>query len=363
MDAAARRARYAKVSSALAHLDDDSLRELLGGRHSSSSWGATQLVEVAGERVFVKLVPLTDRELRKGFSTRNHYQLPLYYQYGVNSAGFGAWREVVAHLETTNWVLSDATGAFPIAYHVRVIRRPGGGRGSRMIPAIGQERLEEYVRYWNSSRNIGRFVADRAEGSHAVAVFLEHVPRNLAEWLAARPEDTSRLYSQLCDAITFLRGHGIVHFDAHFENVMTDGEQVYLTDFGLLLDPRFDLTTRERDFLGRHSHYDYGAALCSIGPQIIWWYNALPEVEQKSVRARLGADGGDRALHWLLIDEVERLAGVVAPALVTATVRYREVVRFMHDFYTRLQANPRKNTPFDDAGLAALLRTAGVLPE
>jgi hypothetical protein len=307
--------------------------------------------------VFVKLVPLTDREHRKGFSTRNHYQLPLYYQYGVNSAGFGAWREVVAHLETTNWVLEGATDAFPIAYHVRVIRRPGG-RGSRLISPVTPEELDEYVRYWNSSKNIGRFIDDRANGEYAVAVFLEHTPHNLAEWLAARPDDTERLYERLCDTIAFLRERGVVHFDAHFENAMTDGEQVYLTDFGLLLDPRFDLTAKEREFLDRHRHYDYGAALCSIGPQVLWWYAALPEAGQKTVRARL-SDSDE--IHVRLITEVERLAGIVDHSLVAATVRFRDVIMFMHGFYTSLQANRRKNTTFDDAGLGDLLRSAGVL--
>jgi hypothetical protein len=354
MDLAARRAKYSKVSTALAHLDDVALGVLLGGRHTASSWGATQLVEVAGERVFVKLVPLTERELARSFSTRNHYQLPLYYQYGVNSAGFGAWREAVAHLETTNWVLEGATAAFPLAYHARVLRRPSR---SRLVPSISSERLGEYVRYWNSSKNIGRFVMDRADGSHAVAVFLEQLPRNLAEWLAERPSDTERLYTQLCEAITFLRGRGVVHFDAHFENIMTDGSQVYVSDFGLVVDPRFDLAAKEREFLDRHSHYDYGAALCSIGPQLLRWYAALPEASQQSVRDRLG----DGDTHIRLVTEVERLAGLVDPSLMAATVRFRDVIMFMYDFYTSLQANRRKNTPFDDAGLGDLLRSAGVL--
>ena len=30
-----------------------------------------------------------------------------------------------------------------------------------------------------------------------------------------------------------MRSHEIVHFNFHFRNMLTDGKQVYLTDFGL----------------------------------------------------------------------------------------------------------------------------------
>ena len=53
----------------------------------------------------------------------------------------------------------------------------------------------------------------------------------------------------LCQTVTFLRQHGIVHFDAHFGNVLTDGDEYYLADFGLALDGTFELTATERRFL------------------------------------------------------------------------------------------------------------------
>lgn len=150
MEPAARRARYSKVSTALAHLDDESLRHLLGDV-TLSCWGTTRTVEVAGERVFVKVLPLTDLERDHAYSTRNRYRLPLVYQYGVGSAGFGTWREVVSHVETTNWVLEDVIATFPIAYHVRVVERPG-----RTDPP-DQKWFEEYVRYWNSSKAVALY--------------------------------------------------------------------------------------------------------------------------------------------------------------------------------------------------------------
>jgi hypothetical protein len=59
MDPVARRARYSKISTALAHVDEDGLRRLLPARPTNRGWGTTHTVEVCGEPVFVKVVPLT----------------------------------------------------------------------------------------------------------------------------------------------------------------------------------------------------------------------------------------------------------------------------------------------------------------
>jgi hypothetical protein len=40
----------------------------------------------------------------------------------------------------------------------------------------------------------------------------------------------------------------------------TDGERIYLSDFGLATSPRFDLSAAERDFAERHATHDAGYA-------------------------------------------------------------------------------------------------------
>ncbi len=355
MDTAARRARYSKISTELAHLDDDALCGLLADQPATHGWGATQTVELAGERVFVKIIPLTDLEHDRTFSTRNHYRLPTFYQYGVGSAGFGAWREIVTHVTTTNWVLEDAIGGFPLTYHFRIVPRP------RWLDPPDLGSVDDYVRRWNSNLNIQRYVTERAEGRYTALVFIEHVAYSLWERLSAKPEDTDLIVSQLCDTVSFLRQHDVVHFDAHFNNAMTDGEHVYLVDFGLVLDSRFDLTTRERAFLQRHSHYDYGEIIYSVGSQLVWWYESLPDSERASIRERLGV-GDDRSLvHHALVRGVEHLEDVVHPALLCAVLKYRDIVVFMDAFFSRLHANRRKNTPYDDGELRYLLQSAGVI--
>ncbi|MFI6990685.1 hypothetical protein [Nonomuraea wenchangensis] len=48
---------------------------------------------------------------------------------------------------------------------------------------------------------------------------------------------------------------GLLHCDAHFENVLTDGRRFYLTDFGQAVSSRFDLS-EERAFYRRHLTFD-----------------------------------------------------------------------------------------------------------
>jgi len=68
--------------------------------------------------------------------------------------------------------------------------------------------------------------------------------------------------AELSETAAFLRDRGLIHFDAHYGNVVTDGRGFHLTDFGLTAGEGFDLSPAERDFLAVHRDYDlvYGAA-------------------------------------------------------------------------------------------------------
>ena len=72
----------------------------------------------SGVQVFVKKVPLTELERRSEhvMSTANLFGLPAFYQYPLGSAGFGAWRELAAHVMTTNWVLAGGYQGFPLLF-------------------------------------------------------------------------------------------------------------------------------------------------------------------------------------------------------------------------------------------------------
>ena len=120
-----RHERYSKISSQIAQMDNARLQSLLDTGETQRGWGKTQILEIGGAKVFIKRVPMTALEYDNLFSTKNLYDLPLYYNYGVGSAGFGVFRELLTHVKTTNWVLEGAIGTFPLMYHFRNLPTTG----------------------------------------------------------------------------------------------------------------------------------------------------------------------------------------------------------------------------------------------
>jgi hypothetical protein len=96
-----RKTQYATASTALALLSNQKLIGLLGEGvgHDAGIGGTTCTLDVDGVRVFAKKIRLTDIERRPEhwMSTANLFELPLFYLYGVGSAGFGA--DLVVFLE------------------------------------------------------------------------------------------------------------------------------------------------------------------------------------------------------------------------------------------------------------------------
>lgn len=249
---------HARAAAHLAGLDDRGLTALLDGATplGAGIGGVTSRLEVDGVPVFVKRVPLTEPELRAGNrgSTANLFDLPSYYQYGVGSAGFGAWRELAAHELTTRWVLDGDHQSFPLLHHARVLPAEPPPADS-LFGAFGG--LEGAVTYWNDSAAVRARLTALNESTSAVVLFLEYVPHTLGTWLSGQdPGAYPWVARQLADTTAFLRSRGLLHFDAHFHNVLTDGHRLYFADFGLALSESFELTEAEREFLDRHRDYD-----------------------------------------------------------------------------------------------------------
>ena len=255
-----RAAAYRAVAGHLASLDDQDIAALLEAATPGAPGigGATYTFDIAGTRVFAKAVPLTDRELERDAvgSTRNLFDLPTCYQYGIGSAGFGTWREIAVHDRTTQWVLAGTFDSFPLVYHWRVMpRRP---------QPMPERNWEFWMARWGDSPAVrARLEAIDSAGA-VVVVVMEYIPHTLDAWLGERVAEGPRaaeaalsfVVDRLDAATGFLATQGIVHFDAHFHNVLTDGHRIYLADFGLALAADFALTDHERDFLDRHRDYD-----------------------------------------------------------------------------------------------------------
>ncbi|MFE3037817.1 protein kinase family protein [Streptomyces canus] len=261
-----RLAGYGIVSTQLSLLSDHRLGAAVAAATplGSGIGGRSAELDIDGTRVFVKRIPLTDTELRPENvrSTANVFELPMFYQYGVGSAGFGAWRELAVHIMTTNWVLGGEYAGFPLMYHWRVL--PDSPPKGFMDELGG---LEGAVAHWEGSPAVRDRLEAIGQSSYSLMVFLEHVPHTLAGWLADHREiavpaggdrSTFRWVEEsLMEGAAFMSSRGLVHFDAHFDNILTDGRQLYFADFGLALSSRFELSADERNFLSCHLAYDH----------------------------------------------------------------------------------------------------------
>lgn len=339
---AARLTAHTDIATSLALLSDHDITALVesGEPLGTGIGGRSTLVEVDGRRVFVKRVPLTDVEVRPQNvrSTANLLGLPTFLHYGIGSPGFGAWRELAVHTMTTNWVLADRFAGFPLTHHWRVLPD---------VPQPLYELLsdaERAVAYWGGSPRVRERIEGLRTASASLALFLEHVPYTLTEWLDARlrTEEADAACAfvarELAATTGFLRENGLVHFDAHFLNFLTDGERLYLADYGLALSARFPLTPQERGFFERHRHYDRDYTAFHF---VEWLATALYGygADDREAFVRDCADGARPR------DIPRAAAGFIE--------RYAPLAVVMRDFVKRLQHESKSTPyPYDELRLA-----------
>lgn len=160
---------YCKLNTHFAYLDNERLSSLFKGERNTRRWTENHIIKLGKSKVFVKRIPVTELEYTHMFSTKNLYNLPTYYNYGVDSAGLGSFRELLMHIRTTNWVLQGVIENFPLMYHYRILPRSGDKLN------LDLEWYNRYVRYWNSNENIGKYIVERMSAKYEVALFLEYV--------------------------------------------------------------------------------------------------------------------------------------------------------------------------------------------
>jgi serine/threonine protein kinase len=355
-----RRQKYFEVSSQIARLDDRKLHSLLNQREpneSSVGWGMSHIAILGQSKVFVKRVPVTDIEYDNLFSTKNLYGLPTFYNYGLSATGLGVFRELMTHLKTTHWVLEGAIANFPLMYHYRIISA-----------AKKRVDLEIDIEHWGNNANIKKYVLDRANAQHELVLFLEYIPHVLETWLQENPTKLQQPFNDLCRAIAFLRTKGIIHFDAHFRNVLTDGEQIYLTDFGLALDKSFALTERVEDFFEQNTLYDYGEVLRNLGHLIRSPYDLCSESDKHRIMEKYGIKEGLQLYEVgaILLNHIKQIHAdgdmVLDEFYVASIVKYRDIIALMQDFFVEMWGNNQKDTQFPHTKLRLLLNETGFLP-
>lgn len=340
---------YGIISTELASLSDTKLTHLLDNARivSSGIGGQSALLTIQGTTVFVKKIPLTDLERKPEhvMSTANIFELPLFYQYGIGSYGFNAWRELSANIMATNWIISGECEQFPLMYHWRVLP------SAAPKPMDDQElaELKRDVYYWNNSQAVrNRLISLHNAQAHLI-LLLEYIPQTLYQWLEielSKDEQTAQsaltfVETQLKVGINFMNTHNLHHFDAHFRNILTDGTLIYFTDFGLSLSLKFELSPAEIAFFKTHHSYDtaytFGYFMYCI---VIHLY-------------------GRNNWELDLQEYLDGSKGEVAPFIASFIKRYAQIALVSSAFFHKLQYET-KNTPYPTHELEKLLAESNI---
>lgn len=177
----------------------------------------------------------------------------------------------------------------------------------------------------------------------------------------SRRRQRQERYFKLSSAIAELdTAH--IHCDAHFYNILTDGEQTYLTDFGLVLDKSFMLAENEILLFKQNSYYDYGEILWSLGYLVVSWYHVLPESDKRNLQAKYGLhdDIEPDQLFLALINNIEEIFThrlmQLDEAYVVDVIKYRDIMLLIGDFFCSMHTNNQKNTRLDHAKLRRMLK-------
>lgn len=186
-------------------------------------------------------------------------------------------------------------------------------------------------------------------------------------WLRENPNTLQNHLDALCTAIAFLRTKGIIHFDAHFRNILTDGEQTYLTDFGLVLDKSFALTKDEEAFFEQNTFYDYGEVLRNLGHLIRSPYDACSEPKQRKMMEKYGIKVGLKPYEVgaILLDNIEQIHAdgdlQLDQFYVASIVKYRSIIALMQGFFAEMWGNDQKDTKLPHIALQQLLKETGFI--
>ena len=344
------------MNSLLSQLDNEHLVSLLESDKGTRGWGRNHVLKFGRTKVFVKRLPVTDVECDHMFSSKNFYNLPTYYNYGVGSAGLGVFREIISLIKITNWVLEGSAENFPLLYHHRIV--PFSGEH----PEVDMERHRGHVRYWNGNKNISRYLLDRRKAHYEAILLFEHMPYMLWHWLEKNMDQLEMVLEAMKNAINFLLKNEVIHFDCHFGNIVTDGRQVYLADFGLVLDRSFNLNKREQDFFRSNKYYDGGEFLCGLGSYITYIFGNMSKDKKGTMARKYGIESQTPHPQQTKI-LVENIENIHADGIVTLdsnyvdqVVKYRDIVLLMDDFFAAMFQNNRKNTKYNHARLRRLLR-------
>jgi hypothetical protein len=196
--------------------------------------------------------------------------------------------------------------------------------------------LERDVEFWDGSPSVRARLLANLQASADIVLFLEYIPENLHTWLRkqiaiggdAAETACTMVENNLNEITSFINSRGLLHFDAHFMNILTDGHCLYFSDFGLALCNRFELSEVESEFFKKHHNYDR----CYTMAYFVEWI--LTEL--------FGAENWE--IMKILHEYAEGQGRPLTPSIEKIVMRYVPIAVVMNEFFLKLKES--KSTPY-----------------
>ena len=330
---------YAKTRDVLSYTSTDDLVKLVLKGMVGQGWGVNSIIDIEGTKIFAKTIPITKTDLAHMYDTSNIHNLPVCYNYGVGSARFGCWRELAFHVKTSNWVVGGKCPCFPILYHHRIIE-------SKSIAAkLKKHKFDKkYFDYWNSDKNIEKFLSGRSNTTHFIVMCLEYFP--LALYEANIDKNINWYWKQMLIILKFLKENKVIHFDAHMGNLITDEKIIILTDFGLVLDKSFDLSKQEIAFFDRNTNYDKAMMISNMSEPI--FEHIFKPATMKKFEKKYGFDKNTEkeVFENIVFDNLGEICEKFDPNYVRVMKKYRREAIAYNVFIHNLRRDPTKSVVF-----------------
>ena len=339
--------KHFELSSQLASMDDNQIQKLLKGVEVGKGWGTNHVANVSGNKIFVKSLSLTELERKNAFSTKNLFNLPLYYNYGVGSAGMGAFRELNLHVKTTNWVLTGEIDSFPLMHHFRIVKKSSK---IKKMSLLENKKHTDYIKYWNSSKKIDHYIMERKASEYEIIIFLEYVPFVFRNWLKPNISKINELSKKLFAAFDFLSSKGVIHFDAHLGNILTDGKNVFLTDFGLALDDNFNLTKKEKIFYKNHKSYDHMEFIgcMSLFLESFWHDLNTKQKKQLEDQFQIKIETPYFEKISIILENLDSISKIMKlnKTYVKFLSKHIDIIKLSNNFFFSLRKDPKKRVVY-----------------
>lgn len=346
IDLARRTQDFHSLQKQFETLSDKELSVLLDTGGKKTGWGWSCEFEFAGRHFFAKGIPLTDLEVNNPGSTANLYQLPVFYHYGVGSAGFGAYRELQAQLKLSDFVLSGQCPHFPLLFHTRTVKI------DREVP--GKSLDDSYFEYWDNNDAIRHYVGEREKARFEVLMILEHFDLTVNEWILSHQTHIPLLEKQMKETCSFLESRGMLHMDLHFKNLVYKEGLFALVDYGLVLDRDHEMDEDEQEFFKSHQGYDLDQFYLSLAFEVFRKHQTLNESNKMEIMQYLGfkGDAEDQAIFVQLMKNLEnepvREALSVQTELVNCLNPKMERILNMFQFFGSLRDDKGKKARYSE---------------